>query len=63
MVIQLRHHHVGPMARPDEVLVEGFCRRGDEATEALVGRGAKIDTFRGAAAFGSQVYRVITNAA
>jgi hypothetical protein len=29
VVTQLRHHHVGPMARPDEVLVEGLRRRGD----------------------------------
>ena len=29
VVTQLRHHRVGPMARPDEVLVEDLHRRGD----------------------------------
>lgn len=38
VVTQFQHHHVGPMARPDEVLVEDLRRRGDcEAAEALVG--------------------------
>jgi len=31
VVTQLRHHHVDPMARPDEVLVEDLRRRGDRA--------------------------------
>jgi AraC-like DNA-binding protein len=38
VVTQLRHHHVGPMARPDEVLVEGLRRRGDRGGGGAGGR-------------------------